>query len=431
MFNQHIIPPISSTPKIGRNSNMNQTGPQRRTQSTFGMRTGNLSTASNEFLVISKVKQKAEAKKFLETLKNSKDNNPSIKEVPHDTYLMKIRYDREGKPIQRTIVGTMDQYEKPKKKRQERGFSLNRIRDEFVVKPLIKPQVLNKMKYMNSKVTFDPTFGQKKSQSSLIDERLKTITVPKGGDKFKTVYGRKFTNQDLDNFINDYKNRKPEEEDLSELYSSVFHTSLSSIESLKNAPKEFLHWKDKDSRFLRNYETQRKNWKKKAIFLGKKIKAKSPCESLMRKSDTFVEEQLIKTGGLETEKNYYKSMNNWYASLRKSNKEETRHSNFIQKAKGRDPIYVHETCHFRDLNIIKRPKELDLFEEHESLPRCYKHMNVNNQSIKTLERINSVGKLMVQGFNKFDREMEYVKRIPEEERFIVDNFVHENTAEEQ
>ncbi|CAI2363893.1 unnamed protein product [Moneuplotes crassus] len=417
MLSQH-------TPGSQKNEALNEPVPQKRSQSTFGNRLADLSSSS-EFLVVSKVRQKEEARSLLKSIRSSRNSMPNIREIPHNTYLLKIRYDEEGRPIKRTIVGTKDQYENPQKQREKRGFSLKRLRDEFILKPLNKPQKPKAGKFINAKVTFDPIFGQKKSQSSIVDERYKTISIPRGGDNFKNVYAKKFSNRDLENFINEYKHRKVEEEDISELYSSIFHTSLSSIQSLKNAPKEFLHWQDKDSRFLQNYEKQRKTWRNKAMSLGKKINSRDPRDNLIKKSDAFHEETLVKSGALSPEKNYYKSMNSWYASLRKTNKEDARHSNFIKNSDGKDPIYIHETCHFRDLNIIKRPKELEMFENHNSKSRCLKHMPNTKQSIKAIQRINSVGSLMIKGVNKFDREMEYIKSIPEDKRFIVDNIPEE------
>ena len=73
----------------------------------------------------------------------------------------------------------------------------------------------------------------------------------------------------------------------------------------------------------------------------------------MRRSDAFSEIEYRKIGKIAEENTYYKSMNNWCATLRNSNKDYDRRSNYILHNSGPYPIYVHETCHLRDPEIIK------------------------------------------------------------------------------
>ena len=155
-----------------------------------------------------------------------------------------------------------------------------------------KQDKLKSTKFVRSKVTFDSGFGKKKSQKSLVDEKFKSITVRTTDNKIKNIWAKKFTDQELEGYIKEIKNRRNDEEDNSDLYSSIFHTTLSSIKSMKSIPMEFIHLADKDERYLKNYQKQRRIWKKRVVSISKQLKSKNPNESLMRSSDAFAEEQL-------------------------------------------------------------------------------------------------------------------------------------------
>lgn len=237
------------------------------------------------------------------------------------------------------------------------------------------------------------------------DEKGKTISVLGPNNKMRKVWAQKFTDDDLNHFIQDYIRRKKEEDDGKEVYSSIFHTTISSIKSAKDFPREFIHVIDKEERYLENYEKQRKSWKQNTISLSQRAHNKFPENSVMRRSDAFSEMQLIKQGSLTNDQSNYKSMNSWYSSLRKAKGSEEMHSNFIQRNTGLFPIYIHETCQNRQPDIIKRPKDLELFQNHNIEIPCLKHLKTNRnhlESLKTVKRISSMEDLIIKGNNKFE-----------------------------
>lgn len=153
----------------------------------------------------------------------------------------------------------------------------------------------------------------------------------------------------------------------------------------------------------------------------------------MRRSDAFAETQLAKTGKLVQENSFYSSMNNWYGELRQNKDKYERHSNFIERSLGVNPIYVHETCHFRDTNIIKKPKDLELFDNRNLKNPCMKHLRRSTGDLKPLkvqQRINALDELMIKGSNKFDTEIDYIRSIPETERYIIKNMEGENKPDQ-
>ena len=122
---------------------------------------------------------------------------------------------------------------------------------------------------------------------------------------------------------------------------------------MKNIPLEFTHSLDKDERCLHKFEKQTKDWRDSAVEISKIIPSKSPETSILRRSDAFSEVELRKVGKISSEATYYKSMNSWYANLRQNKKSFEKRSNFIERNPGRFPIYVHETCHFKDVELVK------------------------------------------------------------------------------
>ena len=98
---------------------------------------------------------------------------------------------------------------------------------------------------------------------------------------------------------------------------------------------------------------------------------------------------------------------------------------------GKYPIYVHETWHFRDTHIVKRPKDLEIFEDHNAKIRCLRHLKNSKTQAKAMERINSMGSLIVKGNNKFQEEINYIRSIPEDKRFIVKNMESNEPSDDE
>ena len=80
------------------------------------------------------VKKKLKTAKLPSTVENFLKQSKTERDSPIGKFLKKIRYDSTGNPIKRTIVGSSDEFGRSKKRREERGFSLKRLRDEFLVK---------------------------------------------------------------------------------------------------------------------------------------------------------------------------------------------------------------------------------------------------------------------------------------------------------
>mmetsp|Transcript_7396 Transcript_7396/g.6555 ORF Transcript_7396/g.6555 Transcript_7396/m.6555 type:complete len:207 (+) Transcript_7396:625-1245(+) len=189
---------------------------------------------------------------------------------------------------------------------------------------------------------------------------------------------------------------------------------------MKNMPVEIVQAVDRDERYLKNYEKQTKIWKREVARSHKKM-LRRPKDTLMRRSDAFAEEQVGKSGVLLKENTHYKSINDWYSSLRNDEKSNEKHTNFIQRASGKFPIYVHETCQYKDFNIVKRPMDLEMFEDNNTENSCMRHLKNNKTQLNALERVRSMGNLIIKGKNKFQSEIDYIRRIPENKRFIVKN----------
>ena len=124
-----------------------------------------------------------------------------------ENFLNKIRYDSSGKPIKRTIVGTTDEFGRTKVTREERGFSLRKIKDKFIVKPRKLSSQKKKRKYLNAKVSFNNGFGLKNEEDKK-DENIKPITIQTGANTVTKVLGHRFTDENLNEFIKDYMRRK-------------------------------------------------------------------------------------------------------------------------------------------------------------------------------------------------------------------------------
>lgn len=315
---------------------------------------------------------------------------------PIGKHLLKIRFDDDGKPLKRTLWGTSDEYIRPKQLRSERGFSLRKLKDEYICKPRIIPVKQNK-KLKTAKVVFNTNFNQGKGSKNKEDPNKKTISVMNSDGTFSRVFGHRFSDENLDTYIQDYLRRK-KYDDETENYTSLFHTTLSSIKSMKNWPQEFTHNIDREERYLKNYEKIRKIWHSKAVNLSKMLHKEKPEETLMRSSDTFSEYQVLKSGSLMKKSDYNKKLSQ------------------------------------RDFNVCTKPNELEIFKDHKLVHPCLRHIRRstdNIKAIKFLEKIESFKDLIVKGNNKFEAEIEFVKSIPESNRFIIKKYQQNGNENEE
>jgi len=78
----------------------------------------------------------------------------------------------------------------------------------------------------------------------------KTIEVINTNGGLTRVYAKRFTDQNLQEFIQDYIRRKSDDDEYDQ-YTSLFCTTISTIKSNKDCPKEFLHKIDKEERYLK------------------------------------------------------------------------------------------------------------------------------------------------------------------------------------
>ena len=120
---------------------------------------------------------------------------------------MRIRYNEKGNPLQRTICGTSEEYNRPKELREQRGFSLRRLKDEFLCKPRAPKAKISK-KFRNAKVMFNTGINTGRGKGNNEDPNSKTITVKNSEGSFTRVHAQRFTDENLKNYIQDYIQRK-------------------------------------------------------------------------------------------------------------------------------------------------------------------------------------------------------------------------------
>lgn len=128
---------------------------------------------------------------------------------------------------------------------------------------------------------------------------------------------------------------------------------MSSIKSAKDCPMEFIHNVDKDERFLKHYDKTRKIWHKQAVKLARQTEMKSPEDTVMRSSDTFSELKILKTGKLFNNAN-------------------TLHPRRMSQ---------HE------FDVCTRPRELEIFEDHNLKHPCLRHIRRSPQEVKSMKVI--------------------------------------------
>lgn len=143
---------------------------------------------------------------------------------------------------------------------------------------------------------------------------------------------------------------------------------------------------------MKNYEKTRKIWHQKAVKLSNTLNKKSPEDTLMRSSDTFSEINVLKSGSLMKKGLYAKKLGQ------------------------------------RDFDVCTKPHALDTFKDHNIRHPCMRHLRRSAEdikSIKFLQKIESLKDIMVKGSNKFQSEIEYVRSVPESERYMIQNVENE------
>lgn len=133
-------------------------------------------------------------------------------------------------------------------------------------------------------------------------------------EKVKKYIKTKFDDHDLHNFIQNYHERRNNA--MSDAQSSMFMTTL------RSNPKSTCMSLDRemrDSRYLENYESQRKKWQKFAKMISTKVGRKSPEYSMINSSDIYAEE-LQKREDFDSvlDSSLQHKLNNFYGNLRLS-----------------------------------------------------------------------------------------------------------------
>lgn len=166
----------------------------------------------------------------------------------------------------------------------------------------------------------------------------------------------KFSDEELQQFIERYYERKQHfsNEDKSSIFGST--TFSHGRNSWFSVDRE-----SRDSRFLDNYETNRKRWQKYANILSKKVGKACPESSLINAPDFYVEDLQKKEDFDEVQdKNMQKKLNQWYGTLRLSPLDGKLNRNYVPVGKN-GYIWASETIHNKTRLLMKKPKELLLF----------------------------------------------------------------------
>ena len=74
--------------------------------------------------------------------------------------------------------------------------------------------------------------------------------------------------------------------------------------------------------------------------------------------------------------------------------------------------------------MLNKPSALKLFQDHNQDNPWIKHIIRSEgklKAAKSQEKIDRLDGLFIKGINKFETEIEAIKRIPEEHRYIIEN----------
>jgi hypothetical protein len=259
------------------------------------------------------------------------------------------------------------------------------------------------------------------------DKKNNKVKNPEKQSKFIT---KKFSDMELHEYIEKYYERRrgAEGNDQSILFSTT----------MKSAGRNtFLSMdrESRDNRFLENYENNRKRWQKYASVLSKKAGRKSPENSIINASDFYVEDLQKKEDfdGVQ-DNNLQRKINGWYGTLRLSPLDGKLNRNYIPMGKD-GKIGASETIHNQSSMLMKKPKELFLFanrprgtslldrlgESKETLDfsLMYKNKHLATNLIRGSEKIAEMDNLFIKGTSKFESEIGYCLRIPENQRLLV------------
>lgn len=214
-----------------------------RSQTGFAIRpnlfdTSNQSLATTERLYAHRISDKKMSRRLLEDNKMTSTCENFLKRTrldnnsPFNKHLWQIRYDQKGSLLKRSVCGSSDEHGRAKNFRSERGFSLRRLNDKFLCKPKVAPKKSGGL-IKNAKVIFNTGINTGKNSGADNDPNSKTISVRNGDGSFTRVHAHRFTDENLNSFIQDYINRKTHDED-SDNYTSMFYSSMSSIKTAKD-----------------------------------------------------------------------------------------------------------------------------------------------------------------------------------------------------
>ncbi|CAI2362558.1 unnamed protein product [Moneuplotes crassus] len=316
----------------------------------------------------------------------------------------KIRYDRAGSPLKRSVIGSVEIYQKEKTKRTSMNM------------PEVSIESVSKRKTARSRLG---EFNKKRP-----------IEGVKKAEKVSKYIKSNFSDHQMHEFIENYYIKRKSNLDEQ---SSMFSTTMKSFD---RGSCLSLDRGNKDNRFFENYENNRNRWKKYANFLSKKVGRQSPENSLINSSDFYCENLQKKSDFDEVqEASLQKSLHGWYGTLRLSPLDGKLNRNYIPVGKHGD-IGASEVLHNKSKLLMKKPKDFFLFGNKPLSTSIMDRIEMQKKTsqelpfldsrkkhlLKTLAKgenqITNMNELFIKGINKFESEVEYGLSIPENKRVL-------------
>lgn len=161
-------------------------------------------------------------------------------------------------------------------------------------------------------------------------------------------------------------------------------------------------------------------WQRYANFIWSKVGKNSPEYSLINTSDFFIENLQKKEDTDDVlDKSLQHKLHGWYGTLRLSPLDGKLNRNYVPMNSGTN-IWASETIHNVTKLQMKKPKELMLFTKNPKPTSILESLNNKDGKITiTNKHIKEMEELFIQGKSKFNSEVEYCMKIPENQRVFI------------
>lgn len=161
-------------------------------------------------------------------------------------------------------------------------------------------------------------------------------------------------------------------------------------------------------------------WQRYANVICSKVGKTRPEESLINTSDFFIENLQKKEDTDDVlDKNLQHKIHGWYGTLRLSPLDGKLNRNYVPMGSGTN-ISASETIHNLTKLQMKKPKELMLFSNKPKPTSILESLSKKDGKLSATDRhINEMDELFIQGKSKFNSEVEYCMKIPENQRVYI------------